>query len=218
MVDFGIGVVSGATPLPYCGLLPPATQEYVSPEAWRFLGENVGEPVRYESTVADDLWALGVTFYWLLTNHLPFGTRHSDAMVKSILADTPKAPHECNPRVPQALSAVCMRMLLVAHPGLAMRQVNVFRQQTRPVAYYQQVAEEAEAEARQCRVELEQLRAERNSPDGLRGALASGLVSGEGASRSRACRRASPGTKETPSFHTESTATAPSGGWRWRCG
>lgn len=111
LVDFGIGNATEATPVPGSGLLPPGTQEYVSPEAWRFLGENVGEPVSYTSSVSDELWALGVTFYWLLTQRLPFGTRRNPFMVKAILSVTPLAPHECNPRVPKALSNVCMRML-----------------------------------------------------------------------------------------------------------
>jgi len=111
LVDFGIGAMAEATPVPGSRLLPPGTQEYVSPEAWRFLGENVGEPVSYTSQVSDELWALGVTFYWLLTNRLPFGTRRRSSLVKAILGHTPRAPHVCNPRVPRALGDVCMRML-----------------------------------------------------------------------------------------------------------
>jgi serine/threonine-protein kinase len=111
LVDFGIGAMAEATEVPGASVLPPGTQEYVSPEAWRFLGENVGEPVTYKSQVSDELWALGVTFYWLLTNRLPFGTRRRLFLVKAILSHTPRAPHECNPRVPRALSDVCMRML-----------------------------------------------------------------------------------------------------------
>ncbi|HEX8823240.1 MAG TPA: serine/threonine-protein kinase [Archangium sp.] len=111
LVDFGIGAVAEITEMPGSSVLPPGTQEYVSPEAWRFLGENVGEPVSYKSQVSDELWALGVTFYWLLTNRLPFGTRRRLFLVKAILSHTPRAPHECNPRVPRALSDVCMRML-----------------------------------------------------------------------------------------------------------
>jgi serine/threonine-protein kinase len=61
--------------------------------------------------VSDELWAMGVTFYWLLTNRLPFGTRRRLFLVKAILSHTPRAPHECNPRVPKALGDVCMRML-----------------------------------------------------------------------------------------------------------
>ncbi|OJH38249.1 serine/threonine protein kinase [Cystobacter ferrugineus] len=118
LVDFGIGAVAEATPVPGSSVLPPGTQEYVSPEAWRFLGEHVGDPVSYKSQVSDELWALGVTFYWLLTNRLPFGTRRNPLMVKAILGTTPRAPHECNPRVPKALSDVCMRML---EKELAMR-------------------------------------------------------------------------------------------------
>jgi serine/threonine-protein kinase len=111
LVDFGIGAVAEATPVPGSSVLPPGTQEYVSPEAWRFLGENASDPVSYKSQVSDELWALGITFYWLLTNRLPFGTRRNPLMVKAILGTTPPAPHECNPLVPKALSDVCMRML-----------------------------------------------------------------------------------------------------------
>jgi serine/threonine-protein kinase len=111
LVDFGIGAVAEATPVPGSSVLPPGTQEYVSPDAWRYLGENAGDPVSYKSQVSDELWALGVTFYWLLTNRLPFGTRRRPFLVKAILSLTPRAPHECNPRVPKALSDVCMRML-----------------------------------------------------------------------------------------------------------
>ncbi|HEY0094565.1 MAG TPA: protein kinase, partial [Archangium sp.] len=111
LVDFGIGAVAETTEVPGSSVIPPGTQEYVSPEAWRFLGENVGEPVYYKSQVSDELWALGVTFYWLLTNRLPFGTRCRLFLVKAILSHTPRAPHECNPRVPKALGDMCMRML-----------------------------------------------------------------------------------------------------------
>ncbi|MCY1079450.1 DUF2381 family protein [Archangium lansingense] len=69
----------------------------------------------------------------------------------------------------------CTTFDLVLHPGLGMQEVKVLRQ-SRPVAYYQQVAKEAQDEAQRLRVEVQQLRAERGVPDGLRGAIASGLV------------------------------------------
>ena len=69
----------------------------------------------------------------------------------------------------------CATFVLVVHPGLGMREVKVLRQ-SRPLAYFEQVAREAEAEVQQCRVEVRQLRDERNVPDGLRGTIASGLV------------------------------------------
>ncbi|QRK07791.1 DUF2381 family protein [Archangium violaceum] len=72
----------------------------------------------------------------------------------------------------------CATFVLVVHPGLGMQEVKVLRQ-PRPVAHFQQVAKEAEADLQQCRAEVRQLRAERGGPDGLGGAIASGLVSGD---------------------------------------
>jgi len=69
----------------------------------------------------------------------------------------------------------CATFALVIHPGLGMQEVKVLRQ-PRPVAHFQQVAKEAEAEVEQCRAEVRRLRAERDVPDGLTGAVASGLV------------------------------------------
>jgi uncharacterized protein (TIGR02268 family) len=73
----------------------------------------------------------------------------------------------------------CATFVLLVHPGLGMQQVQVVRQ-PRAVGYYKQVAEEAEAEVQQCRAEVRQLRAKRGAPEGLGGAIASGLVSGQG--------------------------------------
>jgi uncharacterized protein (TIGR02268 family) len=69
----------------------------------------------------------------------------------------------------------CATFVLVVHPGLGMPEVKVLRQ-PRSVAHFEQIAREAEAEVQQCRLEVQQLRAEHNVPDGLRGTLASGLV------------------------------------------
>jgi len=73
----------------------------------------------------------------------------------------------------------CATFVLLVHPGLGMQQVQVLRQ-PRAVGYYQQLAEAAQAEVQQCRAEVRQLRAERGAPEGLGGAIASGLVSGNG--------------------------------------
>lgn len=107
LVDFGAAGLEGAPRL--TRLLPPGTPEYRGPEAWRFAREWEGEP--YPFTPADDLWAVGVITYELLTRTLPFGDRHDPGMVRAVLEETPLAPHELNPRVPRALGEVCMRML-----------------------------------------------------------------------------------------------------------
>ncbi|HYO59655.1 serine/threonine-protein kinase [Archangium sp.] len=107
LVDFGAADYEGARRLTM--RLPPGTPEYRSPEALRFAREWEGEP--YPSGPGDDLWAMGVVTYWLLTRTLPFGDRNSSGMVHTILHETPPAPHELNPRVPPALGELCMRML-----------------------------------------------------------------------------------------------------------
>jgi serine/threonine-protein kinase len=107
LVDFGAAGYEGAPRLTM--RLPPGTPEYRSPEALRFAREWEGEPSPCRP--GDDLWALGVTLYWLLTRTLPFGDRNDLGMVQAILQRTPEAPHELNPRVPRALGELCLRML-----------------------------------------------------------------------------------------------------------
>jgi serine/threonine-protein kinase len=107
LVDFGAAGVEGTRRLTM--RLPPGTPEYRSPEALRFAREWEGEP--YPVKPGDDLWALGVVTYWLLTRTLPFGDRNSPGLVRAILGEVPPAPHELNPRVPPALGELCMRML-----------------------------------------------------------------------------------------------------------
>ena len=106
LVDFGAARYTGAPRL--TERLPPGTQEYRSPEVLRFALEWDGS--HYPAGPADDLWALGVTTYWLLTRELPFGDR-SGPLVKTILGQAPRPVQEHNPRAPQALGEVCLRML-----------------------------------------------------------------------------------------------------------
>ncbi|HEX5748163.1 MAG TPA: protein kinase [Archangium sp.] len=107
LVDFGAAAYEGARRLTM--QLPPGTPEYRSPEALRFAKQWEGEP--YPFGPADDLWALGVMLYWLLTRELPFGDRKNPGLVRVILEETPPAPRVLNPRVPPALGALCLRML-----------------------------------------------------------------------------------------------------------
>jgi eukaryotic-like serine/threonine-protein kinase len=111
LIDFGVGALVGA-PTITSSRLPPGTLEFRAPEAWRFSGEN--DSASYDYSLADELWALGVTFYWLLTDILPFGDREDEeggGLAERILHQTPVAPHALNPRVPRALSDICMKML-----------------------------------------------------------------------------------------------------------
>jgi eukaryotic-like serine/threonine-protein kinase len=108
LVDFGLGTYTGAPRV--TGPNVPGSRLFQSPEAMRFLRQcNVDE--RPPSQPADDVWALGVVLYKLLTDFFPFDARHEEELVQAILTHTPPAPHERNPRVPRALGELCMRLL-----------------------------------------------------------------------------------------------------------
>ncbi|ATB35483.1 protein kinase [Cystobacter fuscus] len=121
LVDFGVGTYWGALDITH-PLAMPGTPRYRSPEALRFRREHLGE--HSPGRPSDDLWALGVVLYWLLTGVHPFYTNVPDegALANVILQHHPEPPHMLNPRVPRALSELCLRMLeksLAARPQSA---------------------------------------------------------------------------------------------------
>jgi serine/threonine-protein kinase len=115
LIDFGIGSLASA-PTVTGSRLPPGTEEFRSPEQIRFQREHEDDDdARFEFAPADELWALGVTYYWLLTDVYPFGERTDpgglEGLRERILTQRPEAPHVVNPRVPLAASLLCMKML-----------------------------------------------------------------------------------------------------------
>ncbi len=88
--------------------LHPGTPRYTSPEAERFDLEHRHDPeARYEFKVTDELYALGVTLYDLLTDPRP----ESDPHPRPVGSWAMIPAHEVNERVPVALSQFTSRLL-----------------------------------------------------------------------------------------------------------
>ena len=112
LVDFGAARREGQNTLTE-GVLPPGTADYRAPEAWRFFLEKALQPgAHYRPGPADDLYALGVVLYRLLTNRSPFEVEVDEPeSLQAVLHQVPLPPHILNPRVPEPLSGVCLKLL-----------------------------------------------------------------------------------------------------------
>lgn len=114
LTDFGSSIYPGAAPLTW-EPLPPGTPTYRSPEAWRFGISAHTSGAHYDAKPADDLFALGITAYRLVTDEYPPPT--DPGMVESLIwyVDNPDihppSPRALNPRVDRQLSTLILRML-----------------------------------------------------------------------------------------------------------
>jgi eukaryotic-like serine/threonine-protein kinase len=111
LVDFGSGYAPWG-PRVTMGALAPGSPAYRGPQCARFLLEPHRLPgEKYLHTEADDLFALGVTLYVLLTGEYPFEASGEWELMRAIAQERPGVPHELNPRVPRALGELCLRLL-----------------------------------------------------------------------------------------------------------
>ncbi|MFE8603020.1 serine/threonine protein kinase [Archangium violaceum] len=112
LVDFGVGY-HPACPTLTKGMFPPGTPAYRAPEAWAYGRAHAGEPgAHYRAGVGDDLYAVGVVLYRLLTGRFPFRpAEHGGEDVEAVLHRAPLPPHLVNPRLPLAVEEVCLRLL-----------------------------------------------------------------------------------------------------------
>ncbi len=58
-----------------------------------------------------DFYALGVTFYEMLTGQLPYGVTDPLELIHYHIAKTPPPPHQLNPTIPTVLSDLVMKLL-----------------------------------------------------------------------------------------------------------
>ena len=114
LMDFGSSIYAGAKHLTW-EPLPPGTRTYRTPEAWRFGVYTRERNAHYDSKPADDLFALGITAYRLVTDEYPPST--DPGQIESVIwyVDDPSVhpppPRALNPRVDRHLNTLILRML-----------------------------------------------------------------------------------------------------------
>jgi serine/threonine protein kinase len=115
LTDFGSAAVEGAAALTL-DILPPNTVAYRSPEAWAYQRfNNFQARAHYEANASDDLFALGVTAYRLVTDEYPPPTQPDEAgaEVWRWNGKGPRPPREFNARLGEALDGLIMRLVSV---------------------------------------------------------------------------------------------------------
>ncbi len=134
LIDFGAGDYRGAATLT-SKLLPPGTPGYRSPEAWAFLQVFRRHPtVLYPASTCDDLFALGVMAYRLVTDEYPPLTHPEEpgSQVWREAGSGPRPPSALNPRVGPELDSLVLRLLAVApderFQGVAQQAVKATEQ------------------------------------------------------------------------------------------
>ncbi|AFZ06433.1 PAS sensor protein [Oscillatoria nigro-viridis PCC 7112] len=104
IIDFGLSTtLSQENPSLKSPNLLEGTLAYISPEQTARMNRSLD----YRT----DFYSLGVTFYELLTNQLPFESVDALELVHCHIAKQPTPPHEINPEIPLNLSEIVMKLM-----------------------------------------------------------------------------------------------------------
>jgi serine/threonine protein kinase/tetratricopeptide (TPR) repeat protein len=100
IMDFGLAKLSGAADMTKT-LTVMGTPAYMAPE------QAKGEAVDQRT----DIWQFGATLYEMLTGEMPFGTRSEQALLYSIVHETPEPPTRLRPEIPIPLERIVLKAL-----------------------------------------------------------------------------------------------------------
>ncbi|MEG3848838.1 AAA family ATPase [Microcoleus sp. herbarium19] len=104
IIDFGIStLLSRETPTIKNPNILEGTLAYISPEQTGRMNRSLD----YRT----DFYSLGITFYELLTNQLPFDTKDAMELVHSHIAKQPLPIDQIKPEIPPAVSAIIIKLL-----------------------------------------------------------------------------------------------------------
>src|SRR4051812_2172985 len=107
LIDFGIATrLSSETQVAKSASLLDGTLAYMSPEQTGRMNRSLDRRT--------DLYSLGVSFYQLLTGHLPFEASDPLELVHSHIARAPRPPDELSPAVPQVVSTIVLKLMAKA--------------------------------------------------------------------------------------------------------
>ncbi|HEY7374178.1 MAG TPA: AAA family ATPase [Polyangia bacterium] len=107
IIDFGIATrVSSETQVARSASLLDGTLAYMSPEQTGRMNRSLDRRT--------DLYSLGVTFYQLLTGHLPFEASDPLELVHSHIARAPRPIRELAPNVPQPIADIVTKLMAKA--------------------------------------------------------------------------------------------------------
>ncbi len=112
LTDFGAGYYAGAARMTPLQLLP-GTPEYRSPELWQHMQRaSPGATVALLARPSDDVFALGVTAYRLVTDtYPPFPRFDTESGQCAFPGGSIPPPRQLNPRMDAQLNALVSRML-----------------------------------------------------------------------------------------------------------
>lgn len=101
LIDFGVCRLGSEPTI--------STRRGILGSPWWFAPEQMDEP--WKAGPSADLYATGAVLYYLLTGQPPFRPTSTASGIASIRAELPIAPHGLNPRIPEAVSRICLNLL-----------------------------------------------------------------------------------------------------------